>query len=320
MSAERDLPMNEEPQEVQRFTTLDLDSMQASQNSEIADQRHTWANRFQTILPIEIQLTPGALDKAQDMRAEGYPIIFPYAHSRMRDPIDAIGASIRMGRGFDNSRFSGPVAYHQWQKPYIRTFARLAGMDASPIVTASTIEKGKDFESISLSKQLEQRTREALGHLPGVSAYERPEPRKIPSRRGLNASLDSDTRTLQERGIVFTAPQGERLPELGESSSPVIGALVRRAERNGVDMDRVGVWPMGIMIMDEEDPERHDDNFGLIHSVGKKAIIRLESPKTVKELRTETEKAKGADDPDATLDSSTFKLLRRVLPHSYYDE
>ncbi len=317
MSAEREVPMNEE---VQEFTTLDLDSMQASEGSDIADQRHEWANRFQAVLPIEIQLAPGAINRAQDMRANGYPIIFPYAHSRMRDPIDAIGASIRMGRGFDNPRFSGPVAYHQWQKPYIRTFARLAEMDATPIVTASTIEKGKNIENVPISDQIKYAARERLGHIPGVSAFERPEPSRIPLRKGLNESLTSDTKTLKQMGIVFTAPQGERLPELGESSGPVIGALVRRAERDGVDMDKVGVWPMGIMIMDGKDPERHDDNFGLIHSVGKKAVIRLESPITINELRTMTEKARRAGDPDATLDSSTFKLLRRVLPHSYYEE
>jgi len=317
MSAERDVPMEEKPQE---FITLDLDSMQASKGSAIADQRHEWASRFQAVLPIEIQLTPGALDRAQDMRAEGYPIIFPYAHSRMRDPIDAIGASIRMGRGFDNPRFSGPVAYHQWQKPYIRTFAKLSRMDASPIVTASTIEKGKNVENVPISDQIKHVAREGLGHIPGVTTYERPEPRRIPLRKGLNESLTSDTRTLKEMGIVFTAPQGERLPELGESSGPVIGALVRRAELDGVDMDKVGIWPMGIMIMDREDPERHDDNFGLIHSVGKKAVIRLEPPITINELRTATEKARRTDDPNATLDSSTFGLLRRVLPHSYYGE
>lgn len=315
---EGNLPQDQHVDELS-FSVLDTDSLQHGSTGHAGD-RHKWADRFQAVLPIEIQVTPNAINKAQDMRAEGYPIIFPYAHSAMRDPIDAIGTAINLGRGFDEPRFSGPVAYHHWQKPYIRKFAELAHMDASPIVTASTIAKGKNYESIPLATQVKYGMRETLGHIPGIPAYDRPEPRKIPSRKGLDESLTSDIRTLKERGLVFTAPQGERLPMLGESSGPVIEALSRRVDKAGIDPDKVGVWPMGIMIMDDDKPEEHDTNHGLVHTIRKEAVVKLETPITLRALREMTQEAIAAGDVKATVDSSTFKLLRRVLPHSYYEE
>lgn len=279
----------------------------------VVERRHRIANVAQRIIPVALYATEGAIEAARGLREGNIPIIIAHSHSRMRDPIDAENVTVQLGEGFDDAEYAGPVSAHQWRKPYIRFLADQSTMNAYPIVTQSTIDKGKNIEKFSLPKKTEIAIRDLAEHLPGVPPYERPQPKKLSRGTGLNEYLNGSVETLKHHGIVFIAPQGERRPTLGNP----IGAtemLVRRAEKTGLKMDEVAIWPMGIMIMDEDHPDQHDPNLHMLHSVGKTAIVKVEAPIMASELMDQ------AKDQKTSLDQQIFTQLRRVLPHSYYTE
>jgi len=299
------------------FEIFNRNSTQRSPDSDsgLIHRRHRVAEVFSHVFPTEVTIYNNALEEARQMRENGYSFIIPYSHSEMRDPVDAIRTVIDFGRKFDNAEYTGPVAYHQ-NTFYMKALASLIEMNAVPIVTANTIEKGKNLEPTPFKIKIEDLFSSAIHQLPGTST-KLPLPRKeLKARESLREYIHEAAVTLANQGIVFIAPQGGRNPELGQPIGRPNEMIINEAQRLGVDMDKVAFWPMGIMAVDKN-TGIHNPNHGLRASLGRKANINLGVPITLSELQSDAREQSIEKGRKVNIDQRIFEELAGLLPESY---
>jgi hypothetical protein len=286
--------------------------------SEISQRRHQTADIFSHILPSEVTLHNDALEEARQMRADGFSFIIPYAHSKMRDPVDAIRTIIDFGEFFDDAEYSGPVAYHQ-DTFYMKHLASRVAMDAKPIVTAHTIAKGKNFEPVPLTTKAREVFSRATHHFSGSPLQELNPPKALRLGHGQLEYNKTAAETLLHQGFVFIAPQGQRKEELGEPVGRPIEMIIREAKRTGMDMNKIAIWTMGIMALDK-DSGNHSTNHGFLANIGKEVAVELGVPITLAELQSIAKERSLDAGREINIDEQIFEELAGLLPLSYSTE
>lgn len=273
-----------------------------------------WGLNKKLLLPHEIEADPDAIERARQLRSEGYGIIVPYTHPDMRSPIDAVKAIISLGDKFDDAMYVGPLAWHQQHYPHLKALSKITGIPLLPIVTSNTRERGKDYEVFSITEKMLREGKKLIGK-------DVPEPKQVGIRHGLFEYLNQGAKVLNEGGIVFIAPQGGRKNELGEPLTAV-EMLVRQTKkyhRNNTDATesdplRVAIWPVSVTPRDVL--EYSDKTAGMNWRVVEEVVFG--DIKTLDEI--EEEITTYDTSKQVIADTVVFEEFRKIAPIPYLND
>lgn len=144
------------------------------------------------------------LERAKELSKKGYGVIVVINHFSLKDP-PQVGKLLFETQGLGSKKIHFPIAYHMYKMHrhgYDKILGRLFGITFKPVVTKSTIDKGKN-DGLPLHSGGKEFLQKALGGL--------------------------------EKGeIVVIAPQETRQPFLGELAEKGIGTLIAGAKRNNL--------------------------------------------------------------------------------------
>jgi hypothetical protein len=142
-----------------------------------------------------------SINKAKEMSKNGKGLIIVINHPTGKDPEQALYEIFRHSI-LDTKKVITPIAYHidNFLYPILKP---LIGLTRKPIVTESTIKKGKN-----------------KGH-------------KL--NEGMTEYFDEAIEGLKKGEIVVVAPQGERMSHLGEPDKPTIGRFMAGAKRKDLN-------------------------------------------------------------------------------------
>jgi hypothetical protein len=235
------------------------------------------------ILKSETTNNPETIAKAEKMLENGHGLIIITNHFSERDGLELLKI-IFNDKAMAEKKVITPMAYHM-VTPLYRMLGKMLDVTPMPIVTQSTIDKGK-----SDGKELNDGKPEYLGK--------------------------SITR-LKEGGIVVITPQGSRMPSLGEKfNNPALGTIMSRAEAKGIG--EYGLLLIGLGIKEATDySEKMFEKFNL----SEKYTINVGNYFTNKEIWERAAilaKAEGRPErPDKFVDTVIHEELRKVVPPSY---
>lgn len=248
--------------------------------------------RFETIGNI------GSLEKAEKLVGEGYNVIVINSHPSEGDSPRGLMRIFRLAI-MGKMKIIAPIAYHENKFVY-RTLAKWTGITLGPIVTQSTINKGK-----------------ADGH-------------KL--NYGMPKYTDDLVKMFRERAILDVSPQGERQTELAENPDKnTIATTLReikwkgRYEKPEINLDKTVFLFFGFGIKGEKDYFSRKGVEKL--NWGKKYTLNVGACLTYKEFLTRaTELAEKAgvrsgkkENPIYFIDQVIYDELNKVVPEEYKD-
>lgn len=143
----------------------------------------------------------GSIEKAKGVLKAGQGLIIIINHFSGKDPIQAVVEVFRYPVMSDK-KVIAPVAVHK-DNPILHFVGKITDMTPKPIVTQKTIAAGKNNGR--------------------------------PLNDGMKEYLEDSINLLKKGGVVVLAPQGTRMPHLGQPNSPTIGTLMAAANRNKLE-------------------------------------------------------------------------------------
>lgn len=153
------------------------------------------------VLRSETTDTNGSIEKAKDVLKRGQGLMIIINHFSGKDPIQAIREVFRYPV-MNDKKVIAPIAVHT-DNPMVHFVGKITDTAPKPIVTQKTIDAGKNNGR--------------------------------PLNDGMKEYLEDSINLLKKGGIVVLAPQGTRMPHLGQPNSPTIGTLMAAAKRNKLE-------------------------------------------------------------------------------------
>lgn len=143
----------------------------------------------------------GSIEKAKDVLKRGEGLIIIINHFSGKDPIQVIREVFRYPV-MNDKKIIAPIAVHT-DNPIVHVVGKITDTAPKPIVTQKTIDAGKNNGR--------------------------------PLNDGMKEYLEDSINLLKKGGIVVLAPQGTRMPHLGQPNSPAVGTLMAAAKRNKLE-------------------------------------------------------------------------------------
>lgn len=142
-----------------------------------------------------------SIEKVKDVLKRGAGLIIIINHFSGKDPIQAIREVFRYPV-MNDKKIIVPIAVHT-DNPIVHVVGKITDTTPKPIVTQKTIDAGKNNGR--------------------------------PLNDGMKEYLEDSISLLKKGGIVVLAPQGTRMPRLGQPNSPTVGTLMAAAKRNKLE-------------------------------------------------------------------------------------
>lgn len=212
------------------------------------------------------------LDKAKELLKQDNGLVVVINHFSLKDPPLAIN-EVFLHREMGSKKVVAPIAYHMDHGLY-HMLGKLIGVTLKPIVTENTIKAGKNNG---------QKLHEGKG-------------------KHIAESMD----LLKKGGIIILAPQGTRMPYLGQPDKPIIGTLMAGAKRNGLEKFAFLFMGFGIKGLEDYSTEK-TRGFNFFS----KYIVNIGACLTKGELM---EKAGG---DFRAVDGIVCEELRKIVPPNY---
>lgn len=214
------------------------------------------------------------IDKAEDILRNGNGLIVIINHFSLKDPPLAANEVFRH-REMGSKKIIAPIAYHMDHRLY-HVLGRLIGINFFPIVTENTMKKGRNNG------------------------------RELFEGKGKSEYLKASLNLLRQGGIVILAPQGTRMPNLGQPDNLTVGTFMAGARKNGLDKYAFLFIGFGIKGLDDYSI-KGIKGFNLL----KRYTANIGACLTSKEI---LEKAGGNF---RAVDEVIFEELRKVVPSNY---
>lgn len=216
------------------------------------------------------------IEKAKELLKKGYGLIVVINHFSLKDPPLAIN-EVFLHREMGSKKVIAPIAYHMDNTLYHK-LGKLIGVVLKPIVTENTVREGKNN-----------------GH---------------ELNEGKREYLDECIKLLKKGGVVVLAPQGTRMPYLGQPDKPIIGMIMAKAKKGGVE--RFAVLFMGFSIEGVDD---YSDKKVRGFNPFKKYSVNIGACLTNQELM---EKEAGGN--IRAVDKIVYEELSKIVPINYRGE
>lgn len=248
----------------------------------------TFAVLSSTILKAETTDNYHSVEKARELIKSGYGLIVMINHFSLKDPPLMIDELLRL-KDFQDKKIIAPIAYHM-DNGLLRNIFKIIDVSSIPIVTKSTIDKGKN-NGLELND--------------GMVKY-----------------MEESLASLKNGQTVVFAPQGTRKDHLGQADKTTVGTLMAAAAKSGVD--KYAALIVGLGIKGETDYsdkngfnplQKYTVNFGA-------CLTSVEILAKAEELaKAEAEKSgntsRKAMSPFRFVDKVIYEELGKVVPPSY---
>ncbi len=226
-----------------------------------------------TFLRSEVTKNKDSIKKAKEALKSGKGLIVIINHFSLKDPPQATNELFHH-TVTGSKRIIAPIAFHR-DNPWLHRIGKIFGHDLAPIVTENTIREGKND-----------------GHK---------------KNDGIGEYIAESTKLLKKGGIVILAPQGTRMPRLGQPdpNNLAVGSLMASARKNGVK-DYVFLF-MGLGIQNTDRYSQKTRGFNPF----KKYTLNVGACLTSEEILIR------AGDNFRNVDAVIFRELDRTVPPNY---